>query len=86
MLNYAELELVFAQAANIVNDRPIRIRGLSEDVYSALTLNQLLLGRTSSAFKPTNEDEEVEKRKLPSALLGRLAYITEDSTCGGSSG
>merc|ERR1711895_79347 len=48
MLNYAELATLLAKAANIVNDRPIGIKSVTEDELVPLTVNQLLLGHTSS--------------------------------------
>ena len=37
-----------AHAASVVNDRPIGVKSLTEDELVPLTVNQLLLGRTSS--------------------------------------
>ena len=48
-LNYAELGTLLAKAANIVNDWPIGVKNLTEDELVPLTINQLLLGRTSSS-------------------------------------
>ena len=47
-LNYAELCTLLARAASVVNDRPIGVKSLTEDELVPLTVNQLLLGRTSS--------------------------------------
>ena len=44
-LHYAELQTLLSRAANIVNDRPIGVRSLTEDELVPLTVNQLLLGR-----------------------------------------
>merc|ERR1712002_1238535 len=54
-LNYAELGTLLAKAANIVNDHPIGIKNLTEDKLVPLTVNQLLLGRTSSTPPPDHE-------------------------------
>ena len=54
-LNYAELGTLLAKAANIINDRPIGVKNLSEDELVPLTVNQLLLGRTSSTPPPDSE-------------------------------
>ena len=48
-LSYAELATVLTQAANIVNDRPIWAKVLTEGDLVPLTVNQLLLGRTSTS-------------------------------------
>ena len=48
-LSYAELLTVLAQVANIVNDRPIWAKVLTEGDMVPLTVNQLLLGRTSTS-------------------------------------
>ena len=57
-LTYAELATVLAQVANIVNDRPIWAKVLTEGDLVPLTVNQLLLGRTSTS--PLCEQEEGE--------------------------
>ena len=49
-LTYAELQVLLAKVANVVNDHPIRVDQLTEDELVPLTVNQLLLGRTSSAL------------------------------------
>ena len=54
-LNYAELGTLLARAANIVNDRPIGIKNITEDKLVPLTVNQLLLGRTASSPPPDFE-------------------------------
>ena len=48
-LSYAELLTVLAQVANIVNYRPIWAKVLTEGDMVPLTVNQLLLGRTSTS-------------------------------------
>ena len=48
-LNYAELSMLLSRAANIVNDWLIGVKSLTEDKIVPLTVNQLLLGRTSTA-------------------------------------
>ena len=54
-LNYTELATLLTKAANIVNDRPIGIKNITEDELVPLTINQLLLGRTSSTPPPDHE-------------------------------
>ena len=44
-LNFAELDSIFAQVANIVNQRPIGVKTVSEDDMHPITPNDLLLGR-----------------------------------------
>ena len=48
-LNYAELNTLLSRAVNIVNNRPIGVKSLTEEEIVPLTVNQLLLGRTSTA-------------------------------------
>merc|ERR1711867_50793 len=55
MLNYAELGTPLAKVANIVNDRPIGVKNISEDELVPLTVNQLLLGQTSSTPPPDSQ-------------------------------
>ena len=51
-LSYAELQTLLSKIANVINDRPIGVQGLTEDELVPLTVNQLLLGRTSSSPPP----------------------------------
>merc|ERR1711867_352374 len=61
-LNYAELGILLAKAANIVNDRPIGVKNLTKDELVPLTVNLLLLGRTSSTPPPDSELPEEDFR------------------------
>ena len=54
-LQYAELQVLLSRAANVVNDRPIGVRSLTEDELVPLTVNQLLLGRTAAVEPPQIE-------------------------------
>ena len=47
-LSYAELCTTLARAASIINDRPIGVCSLSEEEIVPLTVNQLLLGRSTT--------------------------------------
>ena len=58
-LNYAELSTLLSRAANIVNDRPIGVKNLTEDEIVPLTVNQLLLGHTSTA--PLLDQDDVRE-------------------------
>ena len=42
-LNYAELDTLFASAANTINQRPLAVRTFSQDDYRSITPNDLLL-------------------------------------------
>ena len=44
VLNYAELGTLLAKVANVINNRPIGVKGLTEDELVPITVNQLLLG------------------------------------------
>ena len=55
MLNYSELGTLLAKAANIVNDRHIGVKSLTEDKLVPITVNQLLLCRTPSSPPPDHE-------------------------------
>ena len=48
-LTYAELDTIFASVSNIVNQRPIAVRGYTEEDLHAITPNDLLLGRSKNA-------------------------------------
>ncbi len=56
-LNYAELVTVLSQAANIVNDRPVGVKVLTESDFAPITVNQLLLGRTSTNNPHHNDND-----------------------------
>ena len=62
-LSYAEMEVLLQEAANVVNDRPVGLKGLTEDRISPLTVNQLLLGRNSN--QSCSYDESGELQDLP---------------------
>merc|ERR1712105_7251 len=57
-LSYAELFVLLSRAASIVNDRPIGVRGLTEDDFQPLTPNMLLLGRSGGSSLPITETQE----------------------------
>ena len=72
-INYAELQTILSQAANIVNDRPIGVKGLREgEPIVPLTVNQLLLGRTSSRGVLDEEEVVVEDFSVCSAYGDKL--------------
>lgn len=51
-LDYAEACTLFARIANTINDRPIGLKSSTLDEMVPLTVNQLILGRTSSVKPP----------------------------------
>ena len=51
-LNFAELDMVFSQAANIVNQRPLAVQTFKEGDERFITPNDLLLGRNRVPFQP----------------------------------
>ena len=61
-LSYAELFVLLSRAASIVNDRPIGVRGLTEDDFQPLTPNMLLLGRSGGSSLPIAETQEENYR------------------------
>ena len=50
-LSYAELCTTLARAASIINDRPIGVCSLTEEEIVPLTVNQLLLGRSTTTSR-----------------------------------
>ena len=70
-LNYAELFCLLQKVANIINDRPLGLRRLDEEVCQALTPNMLLLGRTSTMPLHDVEYENSDK------YSHRVAFIEE---------
>ena len=71
-LSYAELLTVLAQVANIVNDRPLFVKEMREDEpIVPITVNQLLLGKTSTV-RCDDEDLEVGDFRACSAYADHL--------------
>ena len=56
-LNYAELQSILSRAADVINDRPIGVRNLTEENIVPLTPNQLIQGRTTTARKEASPEE-----------------------------
>ena len=54
-VNYAELQTILAEVANVTNDRPIGIRNFTEEDLLPITPNHLLLGRVSMHNLTFNE-------------------------------
>ena len=62
-MNFLQLESLFSQVYNILNDRPLSARVFSEDDFQAITPNDLLLGRNpqrNDRIYSEYEGEEVE--------------------------
>ena len=53
-LSYAELCTTLARVASIINDRPIGVRSMTEEEIVPLTVNQLLLGRSTNVQRATH--------------------------------
>ena len=71
-LNYAELQSVLSQAANIVNDRPLFVKEMREgERIIPITVNQLLLGRTSTV-RTEAEDPELGDFRACSAYGDKI--------------
>merc|ERR1711888_73542 len=73
-LHYAELQALLSRAANIVNDRPIGIRSLTEDELVPLTVNQLLLGRTANV-EPAQVEVDPEGYVVADQYLRELMSV-----------
>ena len=69
-LNYAELCTLLSRAASVVNDRPIGIKSLTEDELVPLTVNRLLLGRTSSV-------EPLQTEVVPEGYVAADGYLQD---------
>ena len=54
-VNYAELQTILAEVANVTNDHPIGVRNLTEEDLLPITPNHLLLGRVSMHNLTFNE-------------------------------
>ena len=49
-LNFSELESALMSAANMMNERPLTVRVYDDHTFHPLTVNQLLLGRTTTSI------------------------------------
>ena len=78
-LNYAELQMLLVSCANTMNDRPIGVRFLSEEDYVPVTVNQLLLGRTSTAAGSFDLATVVSVENN-ATLSRRMRYLSELET------
>ena len=74
-LNFAELDMFFSQAANIVNPRPLAVESFKEDDLRFITPNDLLLGRNKVPFQcgPVYGDSD----NIPQ----RLQFLTNLQQC-----
>ena len=78
-LNYVELQTLLASCANTMNDRPVGVRFLGEEDYMPITVNQLMIGRTSTSagsFDLSSADttEAVDGKE---SLSRRMKYVAE---------
>ena len=76
-LNYAELQTLLVSISNTMNDRPVGIRFLSEEDYMPVTVNQLLIGRTSTVGGSIDAAEVLDDAV---SLSRRMKYIAELET------
>ena len=72
-LNFSELETMLISAANVMNDRPLTVRVYDEHTFHPITVNQILLGRT------TTNISSIDYQSAGSALE-RLEYREEVET------
>ena len=72
-LNFSELESVLMSAANAMNERPLTVRVYDDHTFHPLTVNQLLLGRTTT----TIASQDYQAAGSP---LERLQYREEVET------
>ena len=73
-LNFAELTCLLARVSNIHNDRPLGVKKeyTDDDIYIAITPNQILLGKTSTTPLSNQQYDQMGDK-----LSDRLAYIEE---------
>ena len=69
-LNYAELCCLLQKLATRINDRPLGLRHLDEEVCVPVTPNSLLLGRTGGQVDDMARYEDAEAKHC-----GRIAYV-----------
>ena len=64
LLMYAELLVLLQEVANLVNDRPVSLRDLTEEEIVPLTVNQLLIGRNSDQPAQYDDSGELNVNRL----------------------
>ena len=72
-LNFSELESALMSAANMMNERPLTVRVYDEHTFHPLTVNQLLLGRTTTTIS-------AQDYQAAGSPLERLQYREEVET------
>ena len=72
-LNFAELETLLMSIANIMNERPLAVRTYDENNFQPLTVNQLLLGRTTTNISTADYRQD-------GSSLERLEFCEELET------
>ena len=77
-LNYAELDTLFASAANVVNQRPLAVRSFSQDDFCSITPNDLLLGRNRLAVQPTQQYGDCDNIGLRLELIEEMEKLWWD--------
>ena len=60
-LSYAELCTTLARVASIINDRPIGVHSMTKEEIVPLTVNQLLLGRSTNAHREAYSETAQDK-------------------------
>lgn len=74
-LNYAELVSLLSRIADKINDRPVGLRGLSDEDWLPLTVNHLLFGRTNSSWQTAEPDLETESYIAASKYQSELLRV-----------
>ena len=77
-LNFAELDMVFSQAANIVNQRPLAVQTFKEGDERFITPNDLLLGRNRVPFQPGHLHGDNDNDPLRLQLLSDILELWWD--------
>ena len=73
-LDYVELSVLLYRVCNVVNDRPVHLKNLTEDIKVPLTVNQLLLVKTTTArpLVSSTVNKEVENYHALDSYLREL--------------
>ena len=69
-VTYPELVVLLSRVANVINDRPLGVRSLTNDDFVPVTPNQLLIGRTSTSPRSYTAEET-------QGFTARLSYQEE---------
>ena len=71
--NFTELQGILRHIANIINDRPIDLRAITDDLLAPVTVNHLLMGRNRDALPTCSTSRRSPTTTCSSTLSSRTS-------------